>query len=151
LSRELKVSSIEQGTVIDHIRGGNALKVVRILGIEGSGETVSIVMNVRSGRMGRKDIVKVEDRTLSREELDKIALVAPGATINIIEDFEVVEKHGVELPDEIGEIVRCPNERCITNAGEPISTRFEVVSKEPVRLRCVHCEKEVEDVEENLV
>lgn len=151
MTRELRVSSIENGTVIDHVRGGNALKVVRILGIEGTGATVSIVMNVNSGRMGKKDIVKVEDRTLSREEVDKVALVAPSATINIIEDFEVVEKHGVELPDEIDRIVRCPNESCVTNAGEPVSSRFEVVGEEPVRLRCVYCEREVEDVEEHLV
>ncbi|MBS1263901.1 MAG: Aspartate carbamoyltransferase regulatory chain [Methanonatronarchaeales archaeon] len=151
MGRELKVSSIERGTVIDHIRAGNALKVVRILGIEGSGATVSIVMNVSSGTMGRKDILKVEDRTLSREEVDKIALVAPGATINIIEDFEVVEKHGVELPGEIGTILGCPNEGCVTNSGEPVSPRFTVVGREPVRLRCVYCEEETEDVEENLL
>lgn len=151
MSRELKVSSIESGTVIDHVSAGNALKVVRILGIEGTGATVSIVMNVRSGTMGRKDIVKVEDRTLSKEELDKIALVAPDATINLIEDFEIVEKRGVELPGEISGIVECPNRSCVSNAGEPVTPRFRVVEEEPVRLRCVYCEKEVEDVAEHLV
>lgn len=150
MSRELKVSSIEEGTVIDHIPAGNALKVVRILGIEGEGATVSIVMNVGSRQTGRKDIVKVEDRTLSREELDKIALVAPDATINLIEDFDVVEKRGVELPDEIVGIVECPNRSCITNAGEPVEPRFRVVKRDPVRLRCVYCEREVEEIAEHL-
>lgn len=151
MTREMRVSSIANGTVIDHVNAGNALKVVRILGIEGTGVTVSIVMNVRSGKMGRKDIVKVEDRTLSREELDKIALVAPGATINIIEDFDVVEKYGVELPDEIEGLVVCHNQRCVTNAGEPVASRFVVIDRDPVRLRCGYCERELEDVEEHLV
>ena len=94
--QELRVSKIENGTVIDHIAGGQALNVLAILGIDGTrGEAVSIGMNVPSDRLGRKDVVKVEDRELSQSELDVLSLIAPAATINIIRGYDVVEKDRV--------------------------------------------------------
>ncbi|MDM7913205.1 MAG: aspartate carbamoyltransferase regulatory subunit, partial [Methanotrichaceae archaeon] len=107
---ELRVKPIKNGTVIDHIAGGQALNVLKILGISGTTDaTVSVVMNVESKKLGKKDIVKVEDRELKEEEVNKIALIAPAATINIIRDYSVVEKRTVDLPDEIVGVVRCQN------------------------------------------
>ncbi|MFQ5909558.1 MAG: aspartate carbamoyltransferase regulatory subunit [Thermoplasmata archaeon] len=146
--RELKVTPIKNGTVIDHIPAGMALKVLKILGItdESSDSTVSVVMRVTSKKKELKDIVKVEDRELVEMEVDKIALVAPNATINIIRNYDVTQKHKVKLPEVAKGILRCQNPNCITNLREPVETEFTVTSKNPVRLRCVYCERELEDV-----
>jgi aspartate carbamoyltransferase regulatory subunit len=139
---ELKVKPITNGTVIDHIASGQALNVLKILGISGTTDaTVSVVMNVESGKLGRKDIVKVEDRELMEDEVNKIALIAPDATINIIRDFKVAEKRRVDLPDLIVGVVRCQNPSCISNTEEPIKSRMLVKAKNPVLLRCVYCEQ----------
>jgi aspartate carbamoyltransferase regulatory subunit len=141
---ELRVKPIKNGTVIDHIAGGQALNVLKILGISGTTEaTVSVVMNVDSGKLGKKDIVKVEDRELKEEEVNRIALIAPDATINIIRDFLVIEKHLVDLPDLIIGVVRCQNPSCISNTEEPIKSRMLVKTKNPVILRCVYCEQPI--------
>jgi aspartate carbamoyltransferase regulatory subunit len=134
---ELRVSKIRNGTVIDHVTGGQALNVLTILGIDGSaGEQVSVGMNVPSGRLGRKDVVKVEDRELSQSEVDVLSLIAPEATINIIRDYEVVEKLRVERPEEVTGILACPNTTCITSGGEPVESRFAVLSD---GVRCGYC------------
>jgi len=93
-------------------------------------------MNVPSDRLGRKDIVKVEERELSQSEVDVLSLIAPEATINIVRDFEVVEKNRVTRPDSVTGVLSCPNRNCITNAGEPIDTRFDVVAD---GVRCDYC------------
>lgn len=152
--KKIKISPIKNGTVIDHIRKGQALKVVKILGIteEDFDSVVSIAMNVESSE-GKKDIVKVEKKELGSEELDKIALVSPEATINIIRDYEVIEKHRVNLPEEIKGIVNCRNRTCITNQREPVESEFEVTGGDPVTIRCMYCEREMkgEEISENLV
>src|SRR5512139_599838 len=105
---ELKVRPIKNGTVIDHIAAGQALNVLKILGIYGTSDaSVSVVMNVDSGKLGKKDIVKVEDRELKEEEVNRIALIAPAASINIIRNYNVIEKRHVDLPTEIVGVVRC--------------------------------------------
>ncbi len=135
---ELRVSKIESGTVIDHITGGQALNVLAILGIDGtSGEEVSVGMNVPSDRLGRKDIVKVEGRELSQNEVDVLSLIAPAATINIVREFEVVEKHRVTRPETVGGVLSCPNANCITTQDEPIESRFDVLDE---GVRCTYCE-----------
>ncbi|MDK2372837.1 MAG: aspartate carbamoyltransferase regulatory subunit [Candidatus Korarchaeota archaeon] len=141
MSEELVVRRISNGTVIDHIPSGRALKVLRILGITGEeGYMVSMVMNVYSKKLGKKDIVKVEGRELSSEEVNKIALVAPTATINIVRDYEVVEKRKVELPDRIEGILRCVNPKCVTNAPrEAVHPSFRVISRKPLKLVCEYC------------
>ncbi|TKX75513.1 aspartate carbamoyltransferase regulatory subunit [Halorubrum sp. GN11_10-6_MGM] len=134
---ELRVSKIRDGTVIDHVEAGQALNVLAILGIDGSeGFGVSVGMNVPSDRLGRKDIVKVEDRELSQSEVDVLSLIAPEATINIVREFEVVEKNRVTRPDSVTGVLSCPNRNCITNAGEPVQTRFDVVTD---GVRCDYC------------
>ncbi len=145
---KLRVSKIEGGTVIDHIPPGKALTVLDILGIySGTDDTVSILMNVPSGKYEKKDIVKVEGRELGEDEINKIALTAPEATINVIRDFEVLEKKNVELPEKIEGIIECSNPTCITNASEPVSPKFDVVNKSPIQLRCSYCDRITEEEE----
>ncbi len=145
---KLRVSKIEAGTVIDHIPSGRALTVLEILGITpGAEDTVSVLMNVPSQEHGAKDIVKIEGRELEEEEVNQIGLVAPTATINVIENYEVVEKKEVELPEIIEGVVECSNPGCITNTSEPTQLKFEVVSETPIRLRCTYCERITEENE----
>ncbi|WP_411963382.1 aspartate carbamoyltransferase regulatory subunit [Haloferax sp. YSMS24] len=144
-NHELRVSKIQNGTVIDHVAGGQALNVLAILGIDGTrGETVSVGMNVPSDRLGRKDIVKVEGRELSQSEVDVLSLIAPAASINIVRDYEVVEKSRVVRPDSVSGIISCPNTNCITNADEPIEARFTVLSD---GVRCDYCDTIVREDE----
>ncbi len=145
---KLKVSKIKKGTVIDHIPEGRALTVLEILGISrGTGATVSVLMNVPSEKFGEKDIVKVEGRKLVEEEINKIALTAPRAKINVVENYEVVEKKTVKIPENVEGVVECSNPACITNASEPVKPEFEVVSKSPISLRCKYCERITEEDE----
>jgi len=136
----LRVSKIRNGTVIDHITSGHALDVVKILGITGrTGGIVTVAMNVPSKKHGVKDIVKVEGRELNSKEVDKIALLAPHASINIIRDYEVAEKQVVKLPEVLKGIVKCANPACISNSAEPVQPTFYVEHEEPLRLKCHYC------------
>lgn len=137
----LRVRKIERGTVIDHISTGTALRVLKILGVTGAeGYVVSILMNVESKKYGKKDIIKLEDRFLTEEEVNKIALVAPHATINIIDDYRVVKKWRVSVPELAVGILKCPNPRCITNSGrEPVKTEFKLRGREPLTYECEYC------------
>lgn len=148
--KELRVTPIRNGTVIDHIEPGMALKVLRILGLprEGSTAIVSVVMNVPSEH-GRKDIVKIEDRELERGEVDRIALIAPKATVNIVREYEVAKKERVDLPHVVTGILRCANANCITN-HEPVTTRFKVHQNGALTLRCDFCDRVTADVAENI-
>ena len=138
--KELRVSKIKDGTVIDHISGGYALDVVKILGITGREKRVmTIAINVPSKRFRVKDIVKIEGRALNSQEVNRIALVAPHASINIIRNYCVVEKLEVKLPQVIEGTVKCVNPTCISNSEEPVSTRFYVKSEEPLMLKCHYC------------
>jgi aspartate carbamoyltransferase regulatory subunit len=147
--RELHVSKIERGTVVDHIPAGQALNVLGLLGIDGSdGEVVSVAMNVPSGDLGRKDVVKVENRELSQDELDVLSLIAPAATVNIIRDYEVAEKAVIERPDEVVGVLDCPHSACITNSDEPVQSHFVVLDD---GVRCAYCTTIVrEDIADHL-
>ncbi len=139
----LLISPIHNGTVIDHITGGEALNVLKIIGITGATtESISVATNVKSSKIGKKDIVKIENRELCKEEVDRIALIAPHATISIIRDFDVYEKKGVMIPDLLVGVVRCPNPGCISNTNEPAPSKFEVVQK---GLHCLYCEWMITD------
>jgi len=149
--KELKVTPIKNGTVIDHIPPGLALKVLHVLKIpETASSAISVAMNVKS-KMGKKDIVKIENKELDKREVNKISLIAPKATINIIRDYEVVKKHRVQLPNEIIGIVKCSNPTCISNSREPVESRFIVVSKDPPHIKCYYCERETEDIAERII
>lgn len=150
--KELKVTPIRNGTVIDHIRSGLAMKVLKILNIgEEISSTVSVVMHVPSKHLGWKDIVKVEDRELSPREVDKIALIAPEATINIIRNYSVAEKYRVHIPDIVRGILRCSNPNCITIGREPVETEFYVRQKSPLRLLCRYRNRELTEVGTHLL
>jgi aspartate carbamoyltransferase regulatory subunit len=138
--QELYVRKIRDGTVIDHITAGYALDVLKILGINGKdGEVVTAAVNVESKRQRSKDIVKIQNRELRPNEVDKIALIAPNATINIIREYDVVSKKVVELPPIIHGIIKCDNPSCISNSREPVEPKFTVDRREPIRLRCYFC------------
>ncbi len=140
---ELRVSKIKNGTVIDHVTAGEALRVLAILDIDGGGgETVSLGINVPSDRLGRKDIVKVEGKELSQSEVDVLSLIAPDASINIIREYDVVDKARVERPETVKGVLACPNSSCITNAGEPVETTFEVLDD---GVRCHYCDTIIRD------
>jgi len=142
-----KVYAISDGTVIDHIPRTKALKVIDILGIENEG-ILTIGIGFSSKKLGKKDIIKIEHKYLKKEETDKISLIAPHATINIIKDGKLKEKRKIELPDEYINIVKCLNPNCITSRSD-VKTRFKIVQKNPLVLRCRYCERIVKagDVE----
>ncbi|WP_305512839.1 MULTISPECIES: aspartate carbamoyltransferase regulatory subunit [unclassified Methanobrevibacter] len=140
---ELKIKAIENGTVIDHISANKALHIIKILGLPDSEtKNVTVAMNVYSGEIGRKDIVKIENRELDPKELNQVALIAPKATINIIRDYKPIKKDKIVLPDKISSIIKCTNPKCITNyENEPIIPYFNVINKYPPVVRCHYCEK----------
>lgn len=137
---KLKVSAINEGTVIDHIPAKNLFKVISILGLDTIDNQITFGTNLESVKLGAKAIIKVSDKFFADDEINKIALIAPHAKLNIIRDYEVVEKKVVEIPDSIKGIVKCFNPKCITN-NEHITTCFKVVSTEPISLKCRYCEK----------
>jgi len=141
--KELKVSAINKGTVIDHIPSGKGLKVLEILNLP-KDSTILVAINVKSRKLGKKDIIKVEGKILSEDEVNKIALIAPTATVNIIDRWEVVDKKKVEVPDEIVGIIKCANPNCITNYEE-VKPKFKVISKKPLKLKCHYCERTMEE------
>lgn len=140
MEKQLQVNAIKEGTVIDHIPTKALFRVIKILKLEDTSNMVTFGNNLDSGLMGYKAIIKVANRFFEDEEVNKIALVAPHAKLNIIRDYEVVEKRVVEIPKEIRGIVHCFNPSCITNA-ESILTKFEVVSDKPIAMKCFYCEK----------
>lgn len=137
---DLHVSKIKEGTVIDHIKGGYALDVIKILGMTGKEKRViTIAINMPSKRYTVKDIVKIEGRALNTQEVNKIALVAPHASINIIRNYKVVEKLEVKLPKIIEGIIKCINPCCISKSDEPVQSKFYVINEEPLTLKCHYC------------
>ncbi len=128
-----RVTAIKNGTVIDHVPAGKALSVLKMLGIEGDmSNPVSLVMNVPSKKMGGKDIIKVEDRELTQNELDRLALVAPDASVAIIRAYSVAEKLEINLTDEVVNLARCTFSNCITtNPREPAHLNFLVLLNSP--------------------
>lgn len=143
MSSGLLVQKIRDGTVIDHIPAGSALDVLKILGVDfKGGNRIAIIMNTDSDKYGKKDIVKIEGKELTMEEVNIISLIAPHATINIIRGFRVVRKEKVSIPDFIENIIRCSNPNCISNIDRETATpKFDVVSKSPLLLRCRYCER----------
>ena len=145
MEEELRVRKIRNGTVIDHITAGSALDVLNLLEVTGKeGYTVSIILNVSSQTLGKKDIVKIEERRLDPREVDMIAIVSPEATINIVKDYQVVDKKRVQLPETIKRHVRCINPNCITNGTEPIVSLQDIVQKTPLQVQCRYCDRLIE-------
>lgn len=142
-----KVDKIRNGTVIDHIPHGKALKAIYLLGLDKETDRVITVgINLESKKFGYKDVIKIENKELSSEEVNKIALLATTATLNIIEDYEIVKKMKVTVPQVITGIIRCSNPRCITN-HEEVKTRFYLKNEEPLKIQCHYCERSMESEE----
>ena len=140
IRKELVVSAIQNGTVIDHIPARAVFRVVRILNLDNVDTQVTVGFNLISHKYGTKGIIKVSDKFFKTEDINKIALIAPKASLIIIKDYQVVEKRQVVIPDEIHKFVKCVNPNCITNKQQ-VTTRFKVIDKENLRLQCHYCEK----------
>ena len=138
--KQLQVSAIKDGTVIDHIPAESLFIVINILGLDKIPNQITFGTNLDSRKLGKKAIIKVADKFFEDDEINKISLVAPHAKLNIIRNYEVSEKKDVEIPDEITGLVKCFNPKCITN-NESIITKFKVENKKEVALKCNYCEK----------
>jgi len=140
--KKLSVSAIQNGTVIDHIPANNLFTVISILGLDKlSGKRMTFGTNFQSKQLGHKAIIKVSGKYFEDRDIDKIALVAPNAKLNIIKEYEVAEKREVKVPDEIKAIAKCMNPKCVTNS-EKIPTKFTVIKKnDSISLKCQYCEK----------
>ena len=145
---ERQVAAIKNGTVIDHIPAEKTYQVVNLLQLETLDTPVTIGYNYPSNKIGRKGIIKVSDKFFTDEEISRLSVVAQNVVLNIIHDYEVVEKKTVKTPDELRGIVKCNNPKCLTN-NEPMNTVFHVVNKEKGILKCHYCDKEqfIEKVE----
>jgi len=139
------IRKIEKGIVIDHIIRGKALLIARLLGLESLAEQcedrIALGLNCDSPTMGKKDIIKVENWTLTQRQLNYVALISPRATVSTISGYKVIEKRTVEIPDHIEDLVVCPDRFCITN-HEETPCKFDVTRKDPLTLRCHYCETE---------
>jgi aspartate carbamoyltransferase regulatory subunit len=139
-TRQLLVRRIKDGTVIDHIESGKALLVLRTLDITGKeGNVITVALNVPSSKHNKKDIIKVENRFLEKNDTNKLALIAPHATINIIKDYKLVEKRKIQLPDSIIGVFKCTNLKCVTNSDEYIKPILNIIDKDKIVLRCKYC------------
>ncbi|MBR3733812.1 MAG: aspartate carbamoyltransferase regulatory subunit [Bacteroidaceae bacterium] len=141
MNKQLLVSALENGTVIDHIPCERTNDVLTLLKLNSVSSTVMIGINLESKKMGRKTIIKVADKFFSDDELNKLSVIAPDVTLCIIRNYEVVEKKEVRMPEELRDIVRCANPKCITN-NEPMHTVFHVINQQRGIMKCHYCEKE---------
>ena len=138
--KKLEVSAIEEGTVIDQISSKSTFKVANMLNIQDIDQVVLVGVNLSSKKLGKKGIIKIGGKSLTQEEVNKIALIAPDATMNIIKDSEVVRKFKVAIPDDKEGFLRCFNPNCVSN-HQNIRSRFHVISKNPIKIRCHYCER----------
>ena len=139
--KELVVSALENGTVLDHIPAQYVYKALDLLGLKDIESQITIGINLASKIYGTKGIIKIADKFFEDEELNKLALIAPKATVNVIRDFKVVEKKTLEIPVEVIGIARCKNPKCVTN-HQPIKTKFATIQNgDEISLKCHYCEK----------
>ena len=138
--KQLSVSAIENGTVIDHIPAKSLFKVIQILGLDKIDKQITFGTNLDSKKLVKKAIIKISGVFFEDKDINRIALVAPDAKLNIIRDYEVVEKKTVNVPDDFTGIVKCVNPKCVTN-HEKVTQKFYVVDKASVSLKCHYCEK----------
>ncbi|MCL1934410.1 MAG: aspartate carbamoyltransferase regulatory subunit [Candidatus Azobacteroides sp.] len=138
----LQVAALRNGTAIDHIPSEQLFKVVSLLEIEKLTTCVTIGYNLSSEKMGKKGILKIADKFFEEDEINRISLIAPTVNLNIIKDYEIIEKKQIQLPDVLKGIVKCNNPRCITN-HEPMKTVFKVIDKQNVTLKCQYCDLKI--------
>lgn len=138
---QLQVEAIKNGTVIDHIPAQIGIKVLKLFSMDKSQQRVTVGLNLPSSELGHKDLLKIENVFISEEQASKLALYAPHATVNQIEDYKVVKKLALELPKQVNNVFECPNTNCISH-DEPVESSFKVVEKkQDIRLKCKYCEK----------
>ena len=140
--KELQVAALENGTAIDHIPSCQLFKVASLLGLDKMDNTITIGNNLHSNKMGSKGMIKIADKFFKEDEINRIALVAPNVMLNIIRDYEVVEKKTVVLRDGRSGLVKCDSPHCSTN-NEPMATRFHVIDKEKGTIKCHYCERKI--------
>lgn len=148
MKKELVVRALENGTVIDHIPADKLFKIVNILRLDEISDQITIGNNLTSEKIGKKGVIKITGKYIDPQELSKIALIAPNARINIIKDYQVIEKNQCVMPDEVHEILQCVNPMCITNK-QNVSTHFHVVDKKNCIVKCHYCERYIK--EEDLI
>ncbi len=139
-TKEIRLTPIANGTVLDHLPVGTALKIIEILKIEPK-NAASVAINTESKRLGKKDLLMMENRFLSSQEIEKIGLIAKDATLNVIQNNHVSSKQIISIPKKVIEVLRCLNPNCITNKEE-ISTKF-FISENPLKAKCNYCEKTI--------
>ena len=147
---EMFVRALKNGTVIDHIPSDKLFAVVSLLHLDKLKNRIIIGFNLNSEKIGKKSIIKVSDKYFSSEELNQLSVLAPNVTLNIIKEYEIIEKYKVEMPDELNGIIKCANPKCITN-NEPMTTRFKIIDKQKGIIRCLYCEKNQIIDPENLI
>ena len=140
---KLLVEAIANGTVIDHIAPGQAINILRMFKFLGKHNHITVGFNLRSGNLGAKDIIKISDVTFSPSQTEQLAILAPNATINLIEDYKVVDKYNLRLPHETVGDFKCPNSNCITHQEAGATPRFKISkdSNGQVLMRCHYCER----------
>ncbi|MCK5138940.1 MAG: aspartate carbamoyltransferase regulatory subunit [Nanoarchaeota archaeon] len=140
LTKEIKIPAIKNGTVIDHIPSRVTLKIIRLVDPQEFEHTISLALNLKSKKIGKKGVIKLSNRFLTKEEVSKVGILAPEATVSIIKDYKIKEKIHVKVSDMIEKIVKCSNPNCITNI-EKVKTRFNIVTEHPLKIRCAYCER----------
>ena len=147
--QKIRIDPIKNGTSLDHLSPGTALEVMKVLGLHDTG-IVTLAMHLESKKFGYKDIIKIENKELTQDEINKITLICPHASISIIKDFKVAKKFEVKLPKIIEGSVKCKNPKCITNI-EPVKTKFYITHKSPLKLLCHYCERHMKKEDIGLI
>ena len=142
---DIRLMPISNGTVLDHLKVGSALKILELLKL-GHQHAITLAINTESGKMGRKDLVFIDGKELTPEEINKIALIAKGATLNIIKNSNVASKSKIEVPKSVNGTIKCINPNCITNA-ESIATKFSISESPALKAKCFYCEREMNESE----
>ncbi len=138
----MKIDSIQNGFVIDHITAGRGMKIYELLGLDSLECSVAIIKNVASRKLGRKDIIKIDEK--SEIDLDIIGFVDPGATVSVIRDGKLVEKKSIEMPQMLRNVIKCKNPRCITSVEQEIDHIFKLTGIDNEVYRCVYCESKAD-------
>jgi aspartate carbamoyltransferase regulatory subunit len=139
---KLKIEKIRKGTVIDHIDSGYALTILDLTGLAESPDLMTIGINVPSKKFPKKDLIKIENLFLNEIQMQQISILSPNATISLIEDYKVIEKKKVKIPEVIKKLIVCQNITCITNSQkEPIDTEFFVLEEKPLKIQCAYCDR----------
>jgi aspartate carbamoyltransferase regulatory subunit len=140
--KALQVAALENGTAIDHIPPEQLFKVASLLELDKMDSCITLGNNLRSKKMGYKGMIKIDGKFFEEDEINRIALVAPNVVLNVIRDYEVVEKYHISLPKVLVGIVKCNNPQCISN-NEPMLSRFDVIDPDQVTVKCQYCERKV--------